>query len=184
MLALGKFLCCIFAWPGIISPFPCRTQLSPYSSHLLQILRKRALQPRIQPLLHNPHNPAAMPLIRIPQILPHPRLDVGNLRKRVARRFLARIELGEADAEAELVDVNVRDDVVCGGRDGGVDHECDEALGGEGPALGVAVDEGLRVAEGFCEGYDGGFAVGGAGEFLGVGEDYGEVDGFEDAVEG
>ena len=123
-----------------------------------------------------------MPAVSVFEILPNPSLDIGDLWERVARRLLARVELGESDAETELIDICVGDDVVGSSGDRRVDQELDQALGSERPAFGVAVDERLGVAESLCEGDYGCLAVGGTGELLRVGEDDGQVDGLEDAV--
>ena len=123
-----------------------------------------------------------MSAIRVLEIVSNPALDIHNLGERVTRRLPARIELREADAKADFVDVGVGDDVVGGRRDRRVDEQLDQALCGKCPAFGVSIDKGLGVAKCFGEGDYGRFAIGGTGELLCVGKDDGEVELLEDSM--
>lgn len=59
------------------------------------------------------------------QVLPNPRLNIRNLRERVTRRLLAGVELGEPNAEAKLINVCVRDDIIGSSGNRRVDQELD-----------------------------------------------------------
>jgi hypothetical protein len=133
-----------------------------------------------QSLLYQSHNLAIRPAICLLQILSDPSLDILDLGVRIARRLLASVKLREANTEAHLIDISIRDNVVVRGRNGRVHQQLDQALSRQTPALGVPVNKGLGVGEGLCERHDGGFAVDGTGKLLGVREDDGEVDSFED----
>jgi hypothetical protein len=152
------------------------------ASSLAQVPCQRLLRLSIQTLLHDLDNAAIVASIRVLEVLSNPLLDIGDFWERVAGCLLAGVELCEANAEAELVDVGIGDDVVCGGGNRGINQELDQALCGERPALGVAVDERLRVAECLGERHDGGLAIGGACELLGVWQDDGQVHRLEDAI--
>lgn len=123
-----------------------------------------------------------MPAVGVLKVLTDPRLDVGDLWEGVAGRLLAGVELCEANTEADLVDIGVGDQVVGCGGNGGVDEELQQALCGQTPALGVAVNEGLRLAESLGKRYYGSLAVSRPGKLLSVWQDDCEVDGFEDTV--
>jgi hypothetical protein len=88
-----------------------------------------------QPGLHEAGDSPAGPGIGLLQVLTDPRLDVRDLGERVPRRLARGVELGEADAEADVVDVVVDDGVVGAVGYGRVDEEFEEGLAGQGPAL-------------------------------------------------
>lgn len=64
-----------------------------------------------------------MPAVCILQVLPNPLLDIRDFWEGVTRRLLASVELGEADAKADLVNIGIRNQVVGRGRDRWVDEK-------------------------------------------------------------
>jgi hypothetical protein len=120
---------------------------------LLQVLGQCLLRLWIQPLLHDVADPAAVAVVGILEVLSNPSLNIRNLWEWVARWLLACVKLRETDAETDLVNISVGDDVVPGNRNRRVDQKLDQTLRGECPALGVAVNKGLRVAERLGERY-------------------------------
>ena len=67
-----------------------------------------------------------MARIRLFQELPDPTPDVDNFREGVLRDLAACVELRVADAESEIVNVLVWDNVVEGWRDWRVDEELEK----------------------------------------------------------
>jgi hypothetical protein len=132
--------------------------------------------------LHDAADPAAVAVVGILEVLSDPSLDIWNLWERVARWLLACVELRETDAKTHLVNISVGDDVVSGDRDRWVDQKLDQTLRCEGPALGVAIDKGLRVAESLGERHYSRLAIGGTRKLLGLGKDDSQVHGLEDTV--
>lgn len=87
-----------------------------------------------------------MSAIRILQVLPNPGFDISDLWEGVPGRLLACVKLSEADAEADLVNIGIWNQIIGCGRYRRVDEELEQALCGQTPAFGVTVDEGLRLA--------------------------------------
>ena len=133
--------------------------------------------------MHQLDDPAAVPAVCVFQVLSNPRLDVGDLWEGIARRLLACVELREANAEAHLVDIRIWDQVIGRGRHGWVDKQIEQSLCSQPPPLGVAVNEGLRLAESLGERDNRSLAVGRPGQLLGIRENNCEVDRLEDAVQ-
>lgn len=160
---------------------PISPTLKPKSP--LHSLHQRRLRLRTQPLLHKRAHPAAIPLIPRPEVLTNPPLDIRNLLERILRGLAARVELGEADAERQVVDILLGHDVVGGGSRGRVDEQLEQRLTCKCPALLVALNKGLAIRERLGERDDSRLAVEGARELLRVGEDDLRIDGAEDAGE-
>jgi hypothetical protein len=157
--------------------------LVPPKTNPSKVLLQGLLSLRVKTLLHQLADPTAVAAVSVLEVLADPLPDIGNLGEGVARCLLACVELSEANAEPNLVDVRIGNDVVGSRRDRWVHQELNQALGRQAPALGVPVDKGLRVAERLGEGHDCRLAVGGSRKFLRVGKDDGQVDGFEYAVD-
>lgn len=139
-----------------------------------------------QLLLHKLPDPATGPDIHLPQILPNPSLDILDFGKWILGHRLAGVESGEAYAETHILDIAVFDECgfVGGGGERRVDEEFEQGFAGDGPALlGVAVLEGLAVAESVGQRDDGGFAVVGAGQLLCVWEDDACINRCKDAAQ-
>lgn len=121
-----------------------------------------------------------MATVRILQILPNPLLDIGDLWEGITRCFLTRVELSETNAEADLINIRVGNQVISRRGDGWVDKKLKQSLGGKAPTLGIAINEGLRFTEGLGERYYSSLAVGRSCKFLCIRQDNCQVDGFED----
>ena len=89
--------------------------------------------------MHKLGDAATVAPVRFLELLADPALDVNNVGEVVDGRPLACSERREADAEAEIVDVLLDDDVVSCNRDRRVDQELEEGFAGEGPAFGISV---------------------------------------------
>lgn len=151
--------------------------------HLLEILLQRRPGVVIEPLLHEGDDLAVVPCVRILQVLSDPCLDVGNFREGILRGLLASVQLCEAYAEAQLVDIGIYDDIVVLVDSGRVDQQLDQFLSREVPSLGVPIYESLGIGEGLGEGDHGGLAIHWTSQFLRVGKDDAEVDALENAGE-
>jgi hypothetical protein len=116
------------------------------------------------------------------QVRTHPGFDIGHLWPVIAGCAFAGAQLGEADAEAQVVDICLGHDVVCDDWHWRVFEEFQQSLAGLGPSLNVLDGEGLRVCEGLGEGYDGELALQGTSELLSGWEDDGEVDWDKDGI--
>jgi hypothetical protein len=79
-----------------------------------------------------------MPRIRLFQVLSDPDPDVGDLRERVSGDLLASVELGETDAEAEIVDILIGNDVVDSGRDWRLGEQFQQFVTGKAPPFGIS----------------------------------------------
>jgi hypothetical protein len=98
------------------------------------------------------------------QVRTHPGFDIGHLWPVIAGCAFAGAQLGEADAEAQVVDICLGHDVVCDDWHWRVFEEFQQSLAGLG------------------EGYDGELALQGTSELLSGWEDDGEVDWDKDGI--
>lgn len=119
-----------------------------------------------------------MTLVRSAHVLLDPRRDVDDLGEVVPRERLARVQRRERHAEPDVIHIRVRNQLVTSttSHDGRVREQREQDATRVAPALGEALRKRLGVAERLGERDDGGLAVDGARELLGLVEDEGRVD--------